>query len=323
MYSLGGIVTKTRGGALASARGRGRGGGSSGGGGGVTHRIGGTPKTDLTNSSTGTTPIDTGTPQADTDSDSSDEEEAERRRQRAAALAKATILGAATSSFASGVKSPAPAPVTTSNLSSSPSSNAANNSNVGASSSARSRGSSTVTGEEKVTKSQTPAPPSPPQSSLASSHSAGRPTSIRLPSTSSSPSTNTHIIDQAPVSSANSNVISNTVGSSRVSVPSTTAKLLSGWILNGMTYKDVLRKGLSVVQYKAYTTGSCAREVVHPDTVTYASSMSISLTNIETYLNRDDFTKVFECTPEQFAKYPAWKQTSLKKKLRLHIPTVN
>jgi hypothetical protein len=39
--------------------------------------------------------------------------------------------------------------------------------------------------------------------------------------------------------------------------------------------------------------------------------------NREIYLSDDDFAKLFECTKAEFAEYPAWKRTNLKRKLKL------
>ncbi len=99
-----------------------------------------------------------------------------------------------------------------------------------------------------------------------------------------------------------------------------------------MSYRDVVRRALSVspvgVPHAGGSTGSvggasstsCARLPVGADVVAFATQAGVQLTKLEGYLSREDFTRVMECSPEEFASLPAWKRDSLKKKLRLHVP---
>jgi hypothetical protein len=95
--------------------------------------------------------------------------------------------------------------------------------------------------------------------------------------------------------------------------------MLSGWAPAGMTYRDIVKKGMAVAPVSV-APASCGRPPVPADVASFAAASGVALDKLETYLKREDFVRVLECAPEEFAALPEWKQRSLKKKLRLHVP---
>ncbi len=88
-----------------------------------------------------------------------------------------------------------------------------------------------------------------------------------------------------------------------------------------MSYRDIVRKGLQLAPAAASTANTCARTPVSADTNSYATALGVALDKLVTYMTDEDFARVMECSPEEYRAMPAWKQLSLKKKLRLHVPT--